>query len=90
ATKATQPGIKTYALAGKFCESGDVLTHSVTLPETEVGDIVIVFDTGAYNYAMSSNYNRAPRPAMVVVNQGQSRVWVERETLDDLIRNDRF
>ncbi len=90
ATKATQPGTKSYAVAGKFCESGDVLTHSVTLPEAEVGDVVIVFDTGAYNYAMSSNYNRAPRPAMVVVKNGQSRVWVERETLDDLIRNDRY
>lgn len=90
ATKATQPGTKVYAVAGKFCESGDVLTHNVTLPEAEVGDLMIVFDTGAYNYAMSSNYNRAPRPAMVVVKNGQSRVWVERETLDDLIRNDRY
>jgi diaminopimelate decarboxylase len=90
ATKATQPGNKTYAVAGKYCESGDVLTHQVTLPTAEVGDIVIVFDTGAYNYAMSSNYNRATRPAMVSVAHGKSTVWVERETLDDLIRNDRY
>ncbi|NDC82687.1 diaminopimelate decarboxylase [bacterium] len=88
ATKAKQPAIQTYAIAGKFCESGDVLTHNVSLPHAEVGDIMIVFDTGAYNYSMSSNYNRAPRPAMVTVSNGKSHVWVKRETLDDLIRND--
>jgi diaminopimelate decarboxylase len=88
ATKANQPALKSYAIAGKFCESGDVLTHNVQLPELEVGDIVIVFDTGAYNYAMASNYNRAPRPAMVGVANGKACLWVRRESLDDLIRND--
>ncbi|NBV41974.1 diaminopimelate decarboxylase [bacterium] len=90
ATKAKAPVGGMYAVAGKYCESGDVLTHAVTLPKAEVGDIVIVFGTGAYNYAMSSNYNRAPRPAMVAVNAGKGTIWVQRETLDDLIRNDRY
>jgi diaminopimelate decarboxylase len=61
---------KIYAIAGKFCESGDVLTHQVELPELEVGDKLVVFGTGAYNYAMASNYNRAVRPAMVLLNKG--------------------
>lgn len=90
ATKANLPAGRKYAIAGKFCESGDVLTHEVGLPDAEVGDVVIVFDTGAYNYAMSSNYNRVPKPAMVVVRHGHSDVWIQRETLDDIIRNDQF
>lgn len=88
ANKTTQPHTHTYAVAGKYCESGDVLTHQVKLPEAEVGDIVCVFGTGAYNYSMASNYNRCLRPAMVVVNETQSRLLVERETFEDILRHD--
>lgn len=77
-----------YAIAGKFCETGDVISHRVRLPEVQVGDVVVVLGTGAYNYAMASNYNRALKPAMVVVGNGEVREWVRRETYDDLIRCD--
>lgn len=81
-------GVKEYAIAGKFCESGDVLTHKVRLPEVQVGDLLVVYGTGAYNYAMASNYNRAVRPAMVLVSEGTSRELIKRETWDDLMRYD--
>jgi diaminopimelate decarboxylase len=86
-----QPGVKgdrEYAIAGKFCESGDVLTHKVVLPEVSVGDLLVVYGTGAYNYVMASNYNRAVRPAMVLVSNGQHRELIKRETWDDLMRYD--
>jgi len=88
ANKADQPHNETYAIAGKYCESGDVLTHSALLPKAQVGDVMAVFGTGAYNYSMASNYNRCCKPAVVAVNQGQARVLVRRETLDDLVRCD--
>lgn len=78
----------TYTLAGKCCESGDILIEDLSLPEVKAGDLILVSSTGAYNYSMSSNYNRIPRPAVVFVGHGQSRLVVKRETLDDLIRND--
>lgn len=74
-------------VAGKFCESGDILLKDIVLPQVETGDTLVVFGTGAYNYAMSSNYNQTPRPAMVMVNNGQAKVLVKRETYADLIRN---
>ncbi len=88
ADKMDQPAKKSYAIAGKYCESGDVLAENVPLPEAAVGDVVAVFGTGAYNYSMASNYNRSCKPAMVVVNEGKSRVLVRRETMEDLIRCD--
>ena len=77
-----------YSIAGKFCESGDILAEDIQLPEVEVGDLLCTFGTGAYNYAMASNYNRFCRPAMVAVEDGSSKVWVRRETIDDLLRLD--
>ena len=77
-----------YAIAGKFCESGDVLTHSVFLPKVRVGDILVVYSTGAYNYAMASNYNRYCKPAMVLLDQGNSTVLVRRERYEDITRFD--
>lgn len=74
-------------VAGKFCESGDILLKDILLPSIDVGDTLVVFGTGAYNYAMSSNYNQTPRPAMVMVNGGKAQVIVKRETYTDLIRN---
>lgn len=75
-------------IAGKFCESGDILIKDINLPELEEGDILCVFNTGAYNYSMASNYNRFQKPAAVLVNNSQSDMIVKRESLDDLISHD--
>lgn len=75
-------------IAGKFCESGDILIKNIMLPELEEGDILCVFNTGAYNYSMASNYNRFQKPAVVLVNNSQSDIIVNRESLDDLIAHD--
>lgn len=75
-------------VAGKCCESGDVLIHDADFAQTEDGDILAITTTGAYNYSMSSNYNRIGRPAVVFVKDGKAQVVVKRETLEDLIRND--
>lgn len=75
-------------IAGRFCESGDILIKDIKLPDLEEGDILCVYNTGAYNYSMSSNYNRVQKPAMVLVNNSQSDIIVNRETLEDLIAHD--
>ena len=75
-------------IAGKFCESGDILIKDISLPELEEGDILCVFNTGAYNYSMASNYNRFQKPAAVLVNNSQSDIIIKRESLDDLISHD--
>ena len=72
-------------IAGRYCESGDILIENIILPKLEVGDILCVYNTGAYNYSMASNYNRVEKPAMVLVNNSQSDMIVCRESLDDLI-----
>lgn len=75
-------------IAGRFCESGDILIKDIELPELNEGDILCVYNTGAYNYSMASNYNRVQKPAMVLVNDSNSDIIVKRETLDDLIAHD--
>lgn len=75
-------------LAGKCCESGDILIENISLPKIKAGDIIAVLTTGAYNYSMASNYNRLPRPAVVMVKDGKARVIIKRESYEDLIRND--
>ncbi len=75
-------------VAGKCCESGDILLKDAMLPEIKVGDTLAVLATGAYNYSMASNYNRIPRPAVVAVSKGQAKVVIKRESYEDLIRND--
>lgn len=75
-------------LAGKFCESGDIIIKEASLP-AETGDVIAVFGTGAYNYSMASNYNRTGRPACVLVNEGRAEVIIEKESLADLLRHDR-
>jgi diaminopimelate decarboxylase len=87
-TKVEDKNTEKVTVAGRFCESGDILIKEIALPSPQAGDILAVACTGAYNYAMASNYNRVPRPAMVMVNNGQAKVLVRRETYDDLIRND--
>ena len=86
--KPSQELAKTVTIAGRFCESGDILIKDILLPELEEGDIVCVYNTGAYNYSMASNYNRVQKSAMVLVNNSQSDIIVNRETLDDLISHD--
>lgn len=77
-----------YTVAGKCCESGDVIIKNIDLPKVYTGDILAVLSTGAYNYSMASNYNRIPRPAVVFVNNGEAKLVVKRETYEDIIRND--
>ena len=86
--KANLPPQETVSIAGKCCESGDMLIWDIELPAAEAGDLLVVFATGAYNYTMSSNYNRLPRPGMVLVNEGSSAVILKRETYADLISHD--
>lgn len=88
ANKADQKSVEKVSIAGKCCESGDMLIWDAELPEVKPGDILAVFTTGAYTYSMSSNYNRLPRPAMVLVKQGEADIIVQRETYDSLLIND--
>ncbi len=81
---------ETVTIAGKHCESGDILIKDAQLPKLETGDILIVMATGAYNCSMASNYNRQPRPAAVLVSQGEANLILQRETYDDLIQHDRL
>jgi diaminopimelate decarboxylase len=82
--------VETVTIAGKFCESGDVLIKNFTGPVLEPGDTLMVFATGAYNYSMASNYNRIPRPAMVMVENGKHHLLVRRETYEDLLSCDQL
>ena len=75
-------------VVGRCCESGDIIQPGVSLPRPERGDVIAVCTTGAYNYSMASNYNRIPRPAIVMLREGQDFVAVRRESLEDLLRND--
>ncbi len=88
ANKADQPKNTPVTIAGKCCESGDLIGENMPLQECEPGDILAVCATGAYNYSMASNYNRLQKPAVVFVKDGQAREVVRRESLEDLIRND--
>ena len=88
ANKMSVPCTETVTLAGKHCESGDILIKNAQLPKTQANDILVVMGTGAYNYSMASNYNRLPRPAAVVVANGEANLILQRETYQDLIRQD--
>lgn len=88
ASRAGEEKTEKITLAGKCCESGDLIGENMPVQHVEVGDIMAVLATGAYNYSMSSNYNRLCKPAVVMVKDGQSRIAVKRETLEDIIRND--
>lgn len=88
ANKADLPGGKKMTVAGKCCESGDLIQENVMLPDLVPGDVLAVLSTGAYNYSMASNYNRIPRPAVVMVKDGSPRVIIRRETFEDLVKND--
>ncbi|WP_440895777.1 diaminopimelate decarboxylase [Amphibacillus sp. Q70] len=88
ANKVNAPKTYKTSIAGKCCESGDMLIWDVTLPEVEAGDILAVFSTGAYGYSMSSHYNRFPKLAVVFVEDGKDKLVVQRETYQDLLRHD--
>ncbi|MEM8677265.1 MAG: diaminopimelate decarboxylase [Cyanobacteria bacterium P01_G01_bin.67] len=90
ANRMSAPLEEDVTLAGKHCESGDVIIKDAALPKTEPGDILAVLDTGAYNYSMASNYNRIGRPAAVVVYEGEANLIIERETYQNLIERDRL
>jgi diaminopimelate decarboxylase len=90
ASQMSTPATETVTIAGKHCESGDVLIKDAQMPKTEPGDVLVVVSTGAYNYSMSSNYNRLLRPAAVLVKEGDANVILQRETYQDLIRQDRL
>ncbi|MGQ9823992.1 MAG: diaminopimelate decarboxylase [Desulfotomaculales bacterium] len=89
ANRAAEEPREVVSIAGKCCESGDMLIWDISLPSPEPGDILAVSCTGAYNYTMSMNYNRLPRPAMVLVGEGRADLILERETYADLVRHDR-
>jgi len=86
ANKAEEPATEVVTVAGKHCESGDVLVRDVYVAPPEPGDILVTPATGAYGYAMANNYNAQPRPAVVMVGDGRARVIIERETWDDVLR----
>lgn len=88
ANKLNLENEENYTVAGKCCESGDVIIKDISLPKVEADDILAVFSTGAYNYSMASNYNRIPKPAVVFAKNGEARLVVKRETYEDIIRND--
>ncbi|WP_337032963.1 diaminopimelate decarboxylase [Paenibacillus illinoisensis] len=88
ANRANESAQETVSIAGKCCESGDMLIWDLDLPKVQSGDLLAVACTGAYNYSMASNYNRIRRPAVVFVKDGQGDVVVRRETYQDIIQND--
>ncbi|WP_088187243.1 diaminopimelate decarboxylase [Desulfosporosinus sp. FKA] len=88
ANRAGEETAEEVSITGKCCESGDMLIWDINLPKVESGDLLAVSCTGAYNYSMSSNYNRLVRPAVVLVEGGKGDVIVKRETYSDLLRND--
>lgn len=88
ANRANDATEETYSIAGKACESGDMLIWDLPLPKAESKDILAIFSTGAYGYAMASNYNRIPRPPVVFVENGKDFLAIKRETYADMLRLD--
>lgn len=88
ANRPLDPATETVTIAGKFCESGDILIRDASLPRLESGDVVAIPASGAYCLAMSSNYNHATRPSVVLVSAGAARIIRRRETFEDLMRLD--
>lgn len=88
ANRATECNEEVVSIAGKCCESGDMLIWDLDLPKVKTGDILAVASTGAYNYAMASNYNRIRRPAVVFVKDGAADLVVKRESFDNIVGND--
>ena len=88
AGRMNEPEETVVSIAGRACESGDMLIWNAALPKAQPGDILAVFSTGAYNYSMASNYNKLPHPAVVLVKDGRAALMVKRQSYEDLVRND--
>ena len=88
ANDAAAEPVAPVTIAGKCCESGDLIQEHVMMPEIKVGDTLAVLGTGAYNYSMASNYNRIPRPPIVALRGTETKIIVKRESYEDIIRND--
>ena len=88
ADKANAPCAELVTIAGKCCESGDIIAVDVPLPKVQSGDVLAVLSTGAYNYSMASNYNRNKIPPVILVNEGNAEYIVKPQTYEDIIRND--
>ena len=88
ANKKDEENFEKVTVAGRFCESGDILIKDIELNSPQAGDVLCVYNTGAYGYSMSSNYNCVLKPAMVLVNSSQSDIIVKRQTYAQLIQND--
>ena len=88
ASRMNEPADYECTIAGRCCESGDRIAEYIKIARPERGDIIAVLTTGAYNYSMASNYNRVPRPAMVMVSDGSARLAVRRESFEDMLRNE--
>ena len=88
ANRADAPRDFCATIAGRCCESGDLLGENMKIQTPKRGDVLAVLVTGAYNYSMASNYNRIPRPPVVMIKDGEDRVVVRRESYEDLVRND--
>lgn len=88
AEKAAEPCVEKVTVAGKCCESGDIIAVDVPVPELKEGDILAVLTTGAYNYSMASNYNRNFIPPAVIVNNGTADYIIKPQSYEDLVRND--
>lgn len=88
ANKIDKPADYVATVAGRCCESGDLIQEDAKIQTPEAGDILAVFCTGAYNYSMASNYNRVPRPAVVMIKDGKPRISIKRESYEDMVKND--
>src|SRR5699024_9134 len=88
ANKATENKEKIVSIAGKCCESGDMLIWDLKVPQITQGDILAVFSTGAYGYSMANNYNRIVRPAIVFVYNGKDQIFIILDTMQDLVKYD--
>lgn len=88
AERMNEKSVKKYSIAGKCCESGDLIAEDCTLPDMHEGELLAVFSTGAYNYSMSSNYNRNLVPPVVMVENGKAYYAVKPQSYEDLLRND--
>ncbi|MFC1963510.1 diaminopimelate decarboxylase family protein, partial [Chloroflexota bacterium] len=88
ANKVQEDKVEQVTIAGKFCESGDILIRDITLPELVVGDVIAVPVSGAYSLSLASNYNASLKPAIALVREGKARLIRRREAYDDLMRCD--
>ena len=90
ANKFGNEAVSTYDVVGPICESGDFIAKDRKLPRVEVGDLLCVYDVGAYGFTMSSNYNSRPRCAEVLVQDGKTFLIREREDIEDLFRHQKI